>query len=97
MHAAVARDLAFYDEHLIPFLNTNVSMPQILNASQSYEFDQDFSLKVTTDHTDLLTSKEFQGLVARRSILLNDVLLQLSPDFYADLDRFIEVIRAELQ
>jgi len=102
VQAAVARDLAFYDVHLIPFLNANVSMPQILNASRqkpglSYKFDQEFSLKVRTDHTDLLTSKEFQGLVTRRSILLNDILLQMSPDFGADLDTFIEVIRAELQ
>ncbi len=101
--AAVARDLAFYDVHLIPFLNANVSMPQILNAGRqkktelSYKFDQEFSLKVRTDHTDLLTSKEFQGLVTRRSILLNDILLRISPDFGADLDTFIEVIRAELQ
>ena len=102
VQAAVARDLAFYDVHLIPFLNANVSMPQILNASRqkpgsSYKFDQEFSLKVRTDHTDLLTSKEFQGLVSRRSILLNDILLRISPDFGADLDTFIEVIRAELQ
>jgi hypothetical protein len=102
VQAAVARDLAFYDVHLIPFLNANVSMPQILNASRqklglSYKFDQEFSLKVKTDHTDLLTSKEFQGLVSRRSILLNDILLRISPDFGADLDTFIEVIRAELQ
>ena len=102
VQAAVARDLAFYDVHLIPFLNANVSMPQILNASRqklglSYKFDQEFSLKVKTDHTDLLTSKEFQGLVSRRSILLNDILLRISPDFGGDLDTFIEVIRAELQ
>jgi len=105
IQAAVARDLAFYDERLIPFLDSNVSMPQILNAvrhtpgfpNQAFEFGQRFSLKMKTDHTDLLASKEFQGIIARRSILLNDILVQITPDFAADLDRFIEVIRAELQ
>jgi len=80
-------------------------MPQILNAvrhtpgfpNQAFEFGQRFSLKMKTDHTDLLASKEFQGIIARRSILLNDILVQITPDFAADLDRFIEVIRAELQ
>ena len=100
----VAREVDFYDNRLMLFMELNVSMPQILNIIDHapgdpeliYDYGENFSIKVRVDHTKLLSSQQFQGLLARRSILLNDILTQAFFQLEDDLDATITMIEQEL-
>ena len=62
----------------------------------TYNFGEKFSLKVRVDHTKLLSSRQFQGLLARRAVLLNDILTQAFFQIKDDLDATIAEIEQEL-
>jgi len=101
---AISREIDFYDTRFMSFLEDNASMPQILNAVEhapgdpefTYSFGEKFLLGVSVDHTKLLSSQQFQGLLTRRSVLLNDILTQAFLQLEDDLDATIAVIEQEL-
>ena len=106
----VAREVDFYDSRLMVFMEHHVSMPQILNTIDhvvgnpeiNYDYRTKFSIKARVDHSSLLSNQQFQGLLTRRSILLNDILTQAfrGPQqdlgLEDDLGMVISAIEAEL-
>jgi hypothetical protein len=101
---AIAREVDFYDTRFMSFLEVNASMPQVLNTIEHapgdpeliYNFGEKFLLEVRVDHSKLLSSQQFQGLLARRSVLLNDILTQAFRQLEDDLDATIAEIEQEL-
>ena len=101
---SISREIQFYDSRLMVFMETHVSMPQILNtvgpapglADLTYDYGEDFVLTSTASHSQLLRNQQFQGLLARRSILLNDILVGPLNGLEADLEGMIRDIENEL-
>jgi len=104
LREVMARDVYFFDNRLMVFMESNVSMPQLLNIigpipglpEYSYDYGGDFSIVERVDHSKLLSNQQFQGLLARRSILLNDILTQTFFGLEADLDATIAALEEEL-
>ena len=100
----VSREVQFYDARLMVFMESHVFMPQILNTvgpapgipQLTYEYGEDFTLTSRVDHSTLLRNQEFQGLLARRSILLNDILLEALYGLETDMDEVIQTLEDEL-
>jgi hypothetical protein len=101
---SVEREIDFYDERLMPFIEANADLRQILNVIEhapgfpevKYEYGEKFSIQAPLDHTKLLMNREFQGLLVRRSVLLNDILTQRLAYIDDELDELITTIEAEL-
>ena len=96
-------DEAFYRDRLIPFLGTRANLPQILAtidhapgvAEWPYDFP-DIDLAEKTDHTRLLSTDEFLGLLAAKIDLQHDILNYSLNDLDEDLDQVIQVLKANL-
>ena len=101
---AVSRELDFYDARLMVFMETHVSMPQILNTVGAapgipdliYDYGEEFELTSRVDHSSLLQNQQFQGLLARRSILLSDILVESLYGLEEDLDVVIRGLEEAL-
>ena len=61
-----------------------------------FDYGAKFALKEKVDHSNLMSSQQFQGLLARRSILLTDILIEIAFEFEDDLNATITVLEHEL-
>ena len=98
------RDEAFFDNHWVPYLAANASLPQIYNASrrvpgipdEEYPVDL-YAVTVANarSHRPLLSEVEFQGLLQERANLLADYFTRV-PGFHEKLDEVVEHLAREV-
>ena len=104
LQEVVRREVDFYDDRLMTHMEQHASMPQIMNTVDhvpgypeiSYDFGATFQLDTTVDHRELLGDRKFQGLLMRRSILLNDILSQSFNNLEDDLATTIASVRSHV-
>ena len=80
--AVMLRDLEFYTDRLMPFLEANSLLQQVINADDYVPgFPNrlttpatELELVATVSHSYLLENREFQSLLSRRILLVTDVL-----------------------
>lgn len=98
------RDEAFFDNHWVPYLSANASLPQIYNASsrtpgfpgEEYEVGLYAATIVNKrSHRPLLSEIQFQGLLQERANLLADIFTRV-PRFDEKLDEVIEYLEREV-
>ncbi len=98
------RDEAFFDNHWVPYLAANASLPQIYNASrrtpgfpgEEYEVDLYAATVVSKrSHRPLLSEVQFQGLLQERANLLADIFTRV-PRFDERLDEVIQYLVREV-
>ena len=103
LEESVERDIRFYDDRIMPFMESNVDMRQVVNVIEhapgdpdfKVEFGKKFKVESPRDHTNLLMNQEFQGLLLRRSVLLGQLSGRLG-SFGPELDELIATIEGEL-
>jgi len=98
------RDEAFFDNHWVPYLAANASLPQIYNASrrtpgfpgEEYPVDLYAATVVSKrSHRPLLSEIQFQGLLQERAALLADIFTRV-PEFDEKLDEVIELLEQDI-
>lgn len=100
----VAMEVDFYHHQFIPFLAANASLPQIINvidhipggSGTRYQYGKKFSLAATNDHSELLSSQEFQNILVERSVLLTDIITQAFANIDQPLNATIRELEEEL-
>jgi len=103
LEESVEREMRFYDGRLMPFMESNVDMRQVVDVIEHAPGDPDFKVELgekfnierPRDHTNILMNQEFQGLLMRRSELLDQLSRQLG-NLGPELDELISTIEGEL-
>lgn len=97
------RDEDFYRDKMIPFLGVNANLPQILagieHAPGVPEWSYDFSevgVTDTDDHTHLLSTAEFQGLLAAKIDVQHNILKYALRELSDELDKVIALLEVGL-
>jgi len=100
------RSNKFYENRLMPFMESSTSMPQVSNAIRSAPGDpestenvghiEQFQIETVTDHSYLLADKEFQALLMRHSGFCDDMLYLTRDQFSAELDAMVSRVEHEL-
>ena len=103
MRAFYRTDEHFFNNALIPFLNANANMAQIVskiehepgNPQNRYAFG-DIGIGKTRLHSELLSNTEFQNLLIAKMGNQNDILFYGYQGFDDQLREIISILEAEL-
>ena len=104
IRTTIGREVAFYDDYLMPYLQSNSVMPQTLNTIEHVPGLPElkiqlpkFQISQSYDHTELLASRSFQNLITRRWVHLRDILDQEFMGLEEQLDETIAIVQSEIE
>jgi hypothetical protein len=104
IRTTIGREVAFYDDYLMPYLQLNSVMPQTLNTIEHLlGFPElkvqipKFQISQSYDHTELLASRSFQNLMTRRWVYLRDILDQEFMGLEEQMDETIAIVQSEIE